>query len=219
MANNSRDNNNNVTDLLLHVLPRAGFVWPAQRSITSRAQFDAKIQDALRATKLRFSRKDITPLIASTFDEATAKILAFEPVSDTDEMVALYDAIELAQGSTSWAAAVPSSIFAEFLLEIKEARLRAIEDEKLTPVEGTLAATLTIAVDAFADAIATRDWDFNEELMALAGHDNDTEWLPREPLGEEEYLAARMEGLGDEDEDEDENEMEPEMQDEDEVTG
>lgn len=56
-------------------------------------------------------------------------------------------------------------VFAELLIEIRNARRRYINNNKAEPAEGTLNATLTTAVDAFHDGIEARGWGSNVEVM------------------------------------------------------
>lgn len=112
----------------------------------------------------------------------------------------------------TWAASLPASVFAELLLEIKDSRRRCLAADNNEPAEGTLAATLTKAVDAFDEAVESRGWGFNEELMLLAGHDDDAERLvaPAAATAEENLAFGLDEMVLDEEEEEEglEEEME-----------
>jgi hypothetical protein len=75
----------------------------------------------------------------------------------------------------------PASVLEQGLPDKEEAMAEETRQQtelvKNDPAEGTLAATLIKAVDGFDEALESRGWGFNEELMLLTGHDDDAERL------------------------------------------
>lgn len=116
-------NNTMPRILLIFALPKSGFIWECRDSLVRRPSSDAKIQIALRKTAgVRMATAEVVPLFISALERAAKKVATYQVVGR--DFVSLYDAIEQSQELIPWARELSATIFADLLIELKEARLR-----------------------------------------------------------------------------------------------
>lgn len=199
-------------------VPEVGRLIPSRTSICRRVDRDSEILEAIRhhLTRRLFDKRKVTPLISATLATATAEVLTYQPEDNQDEDIALYQAIAQAQDKTAWATELPASVFAELLTELRASRqgyLEADDGSSEAPTPMSQAGKLLTAIDDFQTAIETRGWGYNEELMALAGHDEGVEV----GVESESESDGDGEGEGEDDEDEEVEEEREEVEEEEEV--
>jgi hypothetical protein len=195
-------------------LPAVGRLMPQRTSICHRSERDSQILEAIRRhlTRRLFDKRKVTPLITAALTTVTAEVLAYEPEDNQDEDIALYQAIGEAQDKTAWATELPASVFAELVTELRVSRqeyLEADDGRSEAPSSDSQAGKLLRAIDDFQAAVETRGWGYNEDLMALAGHDEGVE-VGAEDKEEERQDEENGENGENEEDGEDEEEEEEE---------